>query len=304
MALLTFYRCGNVFWQHFGSILASFEQYMWNVLVVCEQGIMIKHTSFVIFSWHLIIQHKSSCPNIGDTDLEDDCHAHKRTTIPSKTWMNEWKAYINTIEDVPEEMEVVRWWGVSTYILSAMLHSSLSYVVVWLPLPFQTIFNAALKLYENLKKKTTLPHIHCSGLPVASVQPSCYHPNHSSRKGSGIQSSSQSWQELASDEIVEPNHKHPLCISCHSWTSIIFAGIGVFPWQYLVYSFPERFWHWGFLADQGHFSKSRQVQCPQKCFKCFGCFDCSTCISLTRVFLRMYIGSLESPWSWLSVNII
>ena len=37
------------------------------------------------------------------------------------------------------------------------------------------------------------------------------------------------------------------------------------------------------------------IQCPQKCFKCFGCFDCSTCISLTRVFLRMYIGLLESP---------
>src|SRR6266404_2119233 len=47
-----------------------------------------------------------------------------------------------------------------------------------------------------------------------------------------------------------------------------------------------------------------EVQCPQKCFKCFGHFDCSTCISLTRVFLRMYIGLLESPDQGLSVNII
>ncbi len=51
-------------------------------------------------------------------------------------------------------------------------------------------------------------------------------------------------------------------------------------------------------------ASAAQVQCPQKCFKCFGHFDCSTCISLTRVFLRMYIGLLECPWSWLSVNII
>ncbi len=37
-----------------------------------------------------------------------------------------------------------------------------------------------------------------------------------------------------------------------------------------------------------------QIHCPQKCFKCFGLFDCSTCISLTRVFLGMYIDLLES----------
>ena len=47
-----------------------------------------------------------------------------------------------------------------------------------------------------------------------------------------------------------------------------------------------------------------EVQCPQKCFKCFGHFDCSTCISLTRVFLRMYIGLLENHDQGLSVNII
>ena len=53
--------------------------------------------------------YKTGCHNIDDTDSEDDHCAHKPTTIPSKTWMTEWKAYLNTIEDVPEGMEVVRW---------------------------------------------------------------------------------------------------------------------------------------------------------------------------------------------------
>jgi hypothetical protein len=76
---------------------------------------------------------KSGRPNFDDTDSEDDRRAHKRTANPSKSWMNEWKAYINTIEDVPEDMEVVRWWGVSIYFLSAFITESC--VVVRLPLP-------------------------------------------------------------------------------------------------------------------------------------------------------------------------
>src|SRR6266404_131050 len=52
-------------------------------------------------------------PNIDDTDSEDDRRVRKPTANPSKTWMNKWKAYMNTNEDVPEGMEVVCWWGVS-----------------------------------------------------------------------------------------------------------------------------------------------------------------------------------------------
>ena len=33
-------------------------------------------------------------------------------------WMDEWKSYINTREDVPEGMGIVRWWGVSISITS------------------------------------------------------------------------------------------------------------------------------------------------------------------------------------------
>src|SRR6266404_1794360 len=79
------------------------------------------------------LAHKAGRPNINDTDSEDDRHAQKPTSIPSKTWMNEWKAYINTVEDVPEGMEVVRWWGISNFILSASIANSC--VAVWLSLP-------------------------------------------------------------------------------------------------------------------------------------------------------------------------
>ena len=55
---------------------------------------------------------KSTHRNIDDTDTEDDTENGKSAARPANAWMDEWKNYINTIEDVPDGMDLVRWWGV------------------------------------------------------------------------------------------------------------------------------------------------------------------------------------------------
>ena len=56
--------------------------------------------------------YKATRPNIDNTDSEDDTDSCEATAVPTNTGMDEWKAYINTIEDIPDGMSIVRWWGV------------------------------------------------------------------------------------------------------------------------------------------------------------------------------------------------
>ena len=50
-------------------------------------------------------------------DSEDDAEDCDATANSPNAWVDEWKAYINTNEDVPEGMGIVRWWGVSDCVL-------------------------------------------------------------------------------------------------------------------------------------------------------------------------------------------
>ena len=56
--------------------------------------------------------YKATHPNIDDTDLKDDADNCDATVIPTNAGMDEWKAYLNTIEDILDGMGVVCWWGV------------------------------------------------------------------------------------------------------------------------------------------------------------------------------------------------
>jgi hypothetical protein len=55
---------------------------------------------------------KSAHPNIDNTDTEDDTEDGESAACPANAWMDKWKNYINTVEDVPDGMDLVRWWGV------------------------------------------------------------------------------------------------------------------------------------------------------------------------------------------------
>ena len=46
-------------------------------------------------------------------DDTDTCEA----AVGESDAMEEWKAYLTTNEDVPDGMDVVRWWGVSIVIV-------------------------------------------------------------------------------------------------------------------------------------------------------------------------------------------
>jgi hypothetical protein len=49
--------------------------------------------------------------NIDDTDSENNDDSDETIDL-SRPWLNEWNAYFNTHDVVPEGMGVVRWWGV------------------------------------------------------------------------------------------------------------------------------------------------------------------------------------------------
>ena len=55
---------------------------------------------------------KSTRRNIDDTDSEDDTEACEAAIDPTNAGMDEWKSYLNTVEDIPDGMGIVRWWGV------------------------------------------------------------------------------------------------------------------------------------------------------------------------------------------------
>lgn len=48
-----------------------------------------------------------------DTDSEAEDNDDGINVDPLKPWMAEFKHYLDTHEIVPEEMSIVRWWGVS-----------------------------------------------------------------------------------------------------------------------------------------------------------------------------------------------
>jgi len=57
--------------------------------------------------------HKSARRNLDDTDSEDDADDLEATVASPNAWMDEWRSYLNTNEDIPEGMSIVRWWGVN-----------------------------------------------------------------------------------------------------------------------------------------------------------------------------------------------
>ena len=58
------------------------------------------------------LSRQSSRTNIDDTETEDDSNSCE-AAIGGSNASDEWKTYLNSIEDVPDEMGIVRWWGVS-----------------------------------------------------------------------------------------------------------------------------------------------------------------------------------------------
>ena len=65
------------------------------------------------------VTHKPARPNIDDTDTEDDSEGSQADIIPTNAGMDKWQAYLNTIEDIPDTLGIVQWWGVSGMPLSA-----------------------------------------------------------------------------------------------------------------------------------------------------------------------------------------
>jgi hypothetical protein len=79
---------------------------------------------------------KNTHMNVDDTDTEDDADAPEETTacVSSNVWIDEWKLYLNTHEDLLEGMGIVRWWGVSGFIFSAHNHDANTCLDKWLPI--------------------------------------------------------------------------------------------------------------------------------------------------------------------------
>ena len=55
----------------------------------------------------MLFRSKAIHPNIDDTDTEDDTSDDEGSAYPANAWMEEWKSYINCVEDVPEGMSLV-----------------------------------------------------------------------------------------------------------------------------------------------------------------------------------------------------
>jgi hypothetical protein len=87
-----------------------------------------------------------------DSDLSSDESDCQQATNVGNTYMEEWKLYLNTNEVVPDDMRIVRWWGVgltsffsefdltsvfSSYMAAAIRHGSHLHVTTfqsWHPL--------------------------------------------------------------------------------------------------------------------------------------------------------------------------
>jgi hypothetical protein len=71
---------------------------------------------------------KTSRPNIDDTETEDDSD-NVEATVGRSNATDEWTAYLSTTEDVPDDMGVVRWWGVSCVLFHSYLSLLIPYVL-------------------------------------------------------------------------------------------------------------------------------------------------------------------------------
>ena len=64
---------------------------------------------------------KSIRRNTDDTDSEDDANV-EAAIDPINMGMDEWTTYLNTVEDIPDGMGIIRWWGVCQCCYSLCTH--------------------------------------------------------------------------------------------------------------------------------------------------------------------------------------
>jgi hypothetical protein len=72
---------------------------------------------------------KSSRPNVDNTDTEGDDDSYEAAVSLTHIGMDEFKMYLNTLEEVPDGMDIVRWWGVSFSIFhsrASLIHCVLA----------------------------------------------------------------------------------------------------------------------------------------------------------------------------------
>lgn len=60
----------------------------------------------------LVIKKKKTLTRRNSDDTESESESEVETLNPTKPWLNEWDLYLQTHETVPEDMGIVRWWGV------------------------------------------------------------------------------------------------------------------------------------------------------------------------------------------------
>ena len=75
--------------------------------------------------------------NIDNTDSSDDDEDYPRA-LSTGNYLEEWNLYLTTNKVVPDEIEIVGWWGVH-WMLSCHDQSSHTFLVVWESLPYMEI---------------------------------------------------------------------------------------------------------------------------------------------------------------------
>ena len=70
-------------------------------------------------------------PNIDDTDSSDDDKGCQQVTNKGDAYQEEWSLYLNTHEIVPDDMGVVRWWGVHFALSFLDFTLTLGSLVLW-----------------------------------------------------------------------------------------------------------------------------------------------------------------------------
>ena len=68
---------------------------------------------------------KSGHWKVDDTDSSSDEEDHQPVTNSANLSMEEWKLYLNTCEDVPDDIGIVCWWGVCNMSTILVLGSKL-----------------------------------------------------------------------------------------------------------------------------------------------------------------------------------
>ena len=117
-------------------------------MLSCDIDTCMDHVISPTVTCYLIISHdndfKNKCenwasvtPNIDDTDTEDSTNNDKGSAYLANAWMEEWKSYINSVEDVPEGMSLVCWWGVRILFHSCVINARwhMCTIDAWVPLP-------------------------------------------------------------------------------------------------------------------------------------------------------------------------